>query len=155
VQISGLSAKYSLKFLQTAAKKDKFAQMNQKLSGRGGFVAENCGETADIDLLPMYFGGDCYYVRKLELPEEVGGIALCDASRDNTNWVECIGAGPSVGTNKRVDVAEAGDFLLCPDFDEGIKRSQLCDWEFVVKADLPYAVVKKEDWAEAFSALQT
>lgn len=48
-----------------------------------------------------------------------------------------------------VDVAEAGDFLLCPDHDGGIKHSQICEWEYIIRSSVPYAIVKREDWPEA------
>ena len=121
----------------------------------GGTLAVGIGETGDINLLPLAYGGHCFYVRKCKTPEELDGVVIPEVLQDTSQWVEVVGKGPRVGQPcpkdhmhrfKRAkcveDDADVGDLLLCPNDHLGIKRSEICAWEFFIEESIPYVIKK-------------
>ena len=138
-----------------------------------GTIAKNVGETGDLNVLPLAYGGHSYYVRKCKTPEMADGIAMPDSVRERSYWVEVVGKGPNVGRpcNKShrkefrtklsvggrhrtgagylakciADVADVGDLLLCPNEDRRIKRTPWCVYEYFIEESCPLAIVKSTD----------
>lgn len=85
-----------------------------------GCLAEKVGEYGNVSMMPIAFGGHCYYVRRCVVGEQmgddfrarmVGGIAIPEAAYiheggfttirnlwDRTCIAEVVGIGPAVGT---------------------------------------------------------
>ena len=137
--------------------------MREELLGRGGAVAENCGDQANYDMLPTAFDGHCYYIRNCLIPEFVDGIEIPDALRSQSNWATVVGKGVNIDrpcsrehmrTHKRArwleDKAEIGDYVLCPDSSPGMTNSPLSKYELFIEASIPVAIVRKEDFQSVF-----
>ena len=126
--------------------------------------------------VPLYFGGHCFYTRKCMTGEqlgdnfrdrEVGGILLPQVCGDESQFVDVIAVGATVGQTclkkhankfrghsydglpprRFPDIIKVGDRLLCPNESIGIKRTDLCDavgnrimYEHFIEESIPMAI---------------
>ena len=130
-----------------------------------GEWAIGVGEIGDHTILPLYFGGYSYYVRKCIGPDEIGGILMPEKYNtitDCSRWNEVVGVGPKVGTrcSKRhakrfkrashiTNPARAGDWLMVPQVHEGIYCSPLLWYEFFIEESISFAIWRYEDNKDA------
>jgi len=129
-----------------------------------GQPAVGVGELGDKTLLPLAYGGHCYYVRRCTTGEmvdgefwrrQMGGVEIPESAITRSQVGEIIGRGPRVGRpcisrrhrehHKRArwfsDGANVGDFVLIPSEDDpGIKRSELGNAEFFIEESVPLAI---------------
>lgn len=126
-----------------------------------GEWAVDIGETGDKTILPIYFGGHCYYTRKCLGPTELEGIHLPETYNtitDCSRWNEVMGVGPSIGKRcskshaKRFDrprwigePARVGDWLLTPKVSDGIYTSEYVGYEHFIEESICWAIWRYED----------
>ena len=136
--------------------------MDETKGRQDAIWAEKCGELGDVRLMPIAFGGQCYYVRRCKTPDVIGGIEIPVTAQEYSDWFEVVGVGPNVNKPcskeqqrqfKRarhiVDVAEVGDLVLCPRITQnnthtGVRRSPVCwDYEAFIEISVPRAIWKQ------------
>jgi len=134
-------------------------------------IAHGVGELGDKNVRPLFYGGQCYYVRKATRGDRVGpnfwrrqlgGVEIPETAVDYCLTVEILAKGPRVGkrctkqhakTHNRPrqidDNLAVGDLVLCPNRAgaEGtsIQKSRYVDYEFFIEEAVPLGVWREED----------